>query len=59
MADMDDFTDDMTGGELADEYMESSDKLTFDDMVSFTMFTEVMLVALCILIFSINFIFSR
>ena len=59
MADADDFTDDMTGGgELADEYMESSDKLTFDDMVSFTMFTEVMLVALCILIFSINFIFN-
>ncbi len=42
-----------------DEEMIESDKLTFDEMVSFTMFAEFLLVSLCMGFFLAHFILSR
>ena len=63
MADIDEYGEDSTSGSgsygAGEEEMLESDKLTFDEMVSFTMFAEFLLVGLCMGLFLAHFVLSR
>jgi hypothetical protein len=44
--------------EEVEEYEDEVKPLTFDDMVSFTMFAEIFLIGLCIIIFLLYLLIS-
>ena len=63
MAELDEYGEESSSGigsyEAGEEEVIESDKLTFDEMVSFTMFAEFLLVGLCMGLFLAHFVLSR